>query len=742
VANNVLADKPLRSYSDAEIEQAVSALEAALQSAKNAVDALIDKVPDRYAIGEREFATAFGQDHSEGRLLRMRPTTIGARMEYSLKALSPNAKANQFALMDVFIAGHMKNGNDLFEYDSRPTEIGHPFIHPGIARLRGIDIPKMYDDEFANYERKAKSGYAAIIEALLAQLSPDNREAINSGTLRVHILQPRTGPHLPPETGPDGALTNGRLGFIIECDYLGQHQTFEVFPLAGIIQRRTDLAPIVPKEMNITRIVKIPGVHYPKGRTIAGPMNVDWNAYNTVAAPRPGIISTVIPKMIKQYKAQEPIIRTLSSDRFKDIASLISNSHLFFDRDLVYEQHLHKTASERTADNYPLALRFAEMLIPGLSCLTAGTKGGSVANCVLDLGSILLLPAFKFASGSLTLASKINNLGTRTFPVFRGLAHQLVKSAGISYWQALNPALPLAALGKVFKTVFQINRLARNLSTLIKTRTGRAGTYRLTSGVHTPASAGTWRPLRNNDLLGQVNHVPNVPIRHLPPCAITRGAYHLIKPSSGLAYGPRLLEKRTKVPFFNPPQRIKTHIGYVQSPPSTPKPATGKLGKRLENTDELDTFLTQNGIEATSQKVGNLRAELLDGTPIYFYTRKDGSKGLVMHDVWDKLYTDAFNNGTIYVGKTYNYKALGTWLTDSDDTRLVVNIPLGKLNLSREKTITSRLESIREAIEEGIPLPPVEVRKSGDFYNVINGNHRVNIADQLELQTVPAIIVD
>jgi ParB-like chromosome segregation protein Spo0J len=43
-------------------------------------------------------------------------------------------------------------------------------------------------------------------------------------------------------------------------------------------------------------------------------------------------------------------------------------------------------------------------------------------------------------------------------------------------------------------------------------------------------------------------------------------------------------------------------------------------------------------------------------------------------------------------------------------------------------------------IQEGIPLPAVKVRKTAGTYEVIDGNHRVTIARQLELETAPAII--
>lgn len=737
-ANGVLPHRVTRVYSEKESVRAVTTLDTFLVKAAEAVEALCREVPDRFTIADREFKTAFGPGYQAGRLIPMRPSTVGARMEYSLRLRSPYAKANQFALFDVFMAGYLKDGDNLFEYDAQPTEIGRPFIDPGIARLTGIDIPKMYDDEFADYRAKAVPGYATVIEDLLSRQPREDRIALCEGALKVYILQIATRKLYRSETTRDRELHRGRKGFIIECQHEGKRIVYEVFPLAGLVQRRTDMLTINLEDLYEQRPSGSRNIY-----RVAPTLNVDWDAYSEIAIPQPGLTSEVIAVLMGRYRKVKLANPPLSSARFRHIAGLIAKNHLFFDHELEYELHRHQTGSEMAGDNYPIALRFAEMLIPGLSCLTAGTKGGSVTHCVMDLGSLLLLPAFKFVGGSLSLAGKIGQLGIRALPAFGRLASVALRSVAAQYWLALNPAMTLASLNVIFKAVFPM-RLAKRLSTLLKTRAGRADAYQLTAGLPTPMNAGTWRALNPDDSLRQVRHVPDVVIRHRRRTATAPGAYHLVRPASGRAYGPQLLKKRTKAPFFKPPQRVKNRIGYLLSPQPLPPPSTGTLGRRLRSADELDTYLQQHPIAITDLKASDLRAEIEEyGASIHTYIkRRDGSESLVLHDPEENLYFDVFDNSVVYVGETYDYRAIGTWITAPETTGTIVHLPLGNLNPGREATLAPRLKAVREVIEAGIPLPPIKVRRAGDTYDIVDGNHRATIAERLQLQTVPAIIVD
>jgi hypothetical protein len=735
VANGVLPNKVMRAYTQEESVQAVTALDEFQVKAAKAIAAMCRDIPDRFRIADREFKKAFGQGYEAGRLIPMRPSTVGARMEYSLRLRSPYAKANQFALFDVFMAGYLKNGDDLFEYDAQPTEIGRPFTDPGIARLTGIDIPKMYEEEFADYAAKAPAAYATLIEDLLSRQPQDDRIALCEGALKIYVLQRATRKLYQSETERDRELHRGRKGFIIECQYSGQRIVYEVFPLAGLVQRRTDMMTINLEELYEQRPSGSRNIY----RT-APTLNVDWNAYSEVATPHSGVTSEVIAILIGHYREMTLVNPSLSPARFKHIATLISNNHLFFDRKLKYEQHRHQTSSEMAGDHRPFVLSVAEMLIPGLSCLTAGTKGGSAAHCVMDLGMILLLPAFKFVGGSLSLAGKTGQLGIRTLPAFGKLATTALKSASARYWMALNPAMTAAALNGVYKGIFS-NALSKRLNTFIKTQTGRADSYRLASGIPTRINTGTWRPMNPDDALRKVRHVPDVPVRRTRRTAINPESYHLLKPASGRPYGPQLLKKQTKLPLFNPPQRINNRIGYVLSPQPLPTPSPGTLGKRIESADELDAFLKKHAILTKDQKANDLRANIEDNVPMHIYKKKDGSEGLVVRDTEAEIYADAFNNGTVYFGKTYDYKLIRTWEVGAESgSGTIVNIPLGSLIVSRPAMDPARLRSIRKMIQEGIPLPAVKVRKTAGTYEVIDGNHRVTIARQLELETAPAII--
>jgi hypothetical protein len=48
-----------------------------------------------------------------------------------------------------------------------------------------------------------------------------------------------------------------------------------------------------------------------------------------------------------------------------------------------------------------------------------------------------------------------------------------------------------------------------------------------------------------------------------------------------------------------------------------------------------------------------------------------------------------------------------------------------------------RLTSIKTAIEEGVPLPALDVTGVPGSYSVVNGNHRLQAARDLGLETIP-----
>jgi ParB-like chromosome segregation protein Spo0J len=88
----------------------------------------------------------------------------------------------------------------------------------------------------------------------------------------------------------------------------------------------------------------------------------------------------------------------------------------------------------------------------------------------------------------------------------------------------------------------------------------------------------------------------------------------------------------------------------------------------------------------------------------------------------------------------YDYRVLRSWAVNEAAHPTVTRLPLRQIESTRTALVPERLASVREAIETGTYLLPLDVRKAGTGYTVINGNHRVQAALDLGLDEVPVII--
>jgi len=141
-------------------------------------------------------------------------------------------------------------------------------------------------------------------------------------------------------------------------------------------------------------------------------------------------------------------------------------------------------------------------------------------------------------------------------------------------------------------------------------------------------------------------------------------------------------------------------------------------------------------------RLDDIRADFEDGADLYTYKKQDGTSSVMVHDTRQKTYADVFTNGTVNVGNTYDYKVLKSWGTFKDEAAGVQRVFIDRITWGRTNLDSTRVQSARRAIEEGVPLLPVDVRSSGTGYVVVNGNHRIAAADQLGLRDIPINIVD
>ncbi|WP_426116673.1 hypothetical protein [Pseudomonas sp. DSP3-2-2] len=541
IANNVLPIKALADYSVGEIEIASTALDEHQLKLTAAIEVLLRKVPDRLEIGLAKFNAVLGHNGRALQLLIMRPTTLGKELEYSLRNPDPSARAGRFYLFDLFVAGFMKEGVDKFEPHLKDDEHFWADIYASdIEQLKGIDINEMYRKAFADYRREVETAYAFIIELLLSGLPFQDRLAVEYGRVDFYLLRRETGIPMVLETERQRALCQGRQGFIVVCSYNGNTFAYEVFPLSGVVQRRTDLHPLPPDGIPKT----VSNQMHRGGIDLA----VDWNAYETLAQPRLNITSHVVTVHIghapRTVVHPAPSASPLSSPRFKSIGALIARRNLFFDERALFDQHKHQTGSEFVGNTYPPVLRLLEVIVPGLSCINAlQTDERPVLACTIDIGLVLAKPVFSFFRGFVKLMAKAGLPSVSlSLPVLGTLTKKLLVSSANSYRSGFNPFEGLLfRAGSVVGGVGFMIKLAYKLNESVGNTLGKPGEFAYVNGLESAANPHKWRPIALGDRLTMIHDVHHVAVRDVPG-ADNRVRSYLINTASGNPYGPVLEE--------------------------------------------------------------------------------------------------------------------------------------------------------------------------------------------------------
>ncbi|HEF4760045.1 TPA: ParB N-terminal domain-containing protein [Pseudomonas putida] len=123
----------------------------------------------------------------------------------------------------------------------------------------------------------------------------------------------------------------------------------------------------------------------------------------------------------------------------------------------------------------------------------------------------------------------------------------------------------------------------------------------------------------------------------------------------------------------------------------------------------------------------------------YVYTWKDGRKSYVAWEPEEKtLYLREGEGSSWYIPERYNYQELRTWQTPSgkEPTLNTADVASG-----RNVLVPERLESAKQAIRDGVLLPPVSVTPAGEGkYVIVDGNHRLQAARDLGLQKLPYLL--
>ncbi|MDF2640833.1 MAG: chromosome partitioning protein ParB, partial [Pseudomonas sp.] len=101
------------------------------------------------------------------------------------------------------------------------------------------------------------------------------------------------------------------------------------------------------------------------------------------------------------------------------------------------------------------------------------------------------------------------------------------------------------------------------------------------------------------------------------------------------------------------------------------------------------------------------------------------------------------DNSTVRFGAHYDHRALKSWAVENEASRADVSrLAIKQVTPGRSALEPERLKSVKDAIESGAYLPPLDVRKTAEGYKIINGNHRLQAAIELKLENVPVIVRD
>ena len=666
IAHDLVAHRLDADYSESDIQKAMGELDEYSTRLSRATLAVLRDPPHRLGMAEQKLNELMGEENYLSQTI-MRPSTVLGRIEYSLKNPAPGVRPGEFYLLDVFAAGYLKNGTDRFEpHFQHDQKALLDTILPALDRLKGVDIPALYDAAFDAWFENAQAGYKQLIEHVLEQIPPDDHDRLNASTVDVIVLRSETGKRLQSETVQDRQDHQGRFGFLIRCEHDSKVFFYEVFPFRGQIVRRKDLG-VLPRPRAEVRHVDWAPVF----------IQIDWATYRENHTPNPDARYAVIPVQVGHFSPSAADSPTAAaSQRLKEIAETVVQRNMFCDRQRTYQAQRGVTGVEFVSGNYPPVLRLAEVLIPGLGCYNAlRTSELPALNCLLDVGAIMALPLFALGKGVLQVTLRSGQVGLlKTLPAFGGAARQFLKTSGVAYRSALNPVGLGISLGSA---LYEAGRLSR--AALKRMSARMSGWARLSGG----AAA------------------------------------------------------------FRMPQRVNGRIGYPLSGRGAGTSINAdKSGRRIRNVRDYDAFLETNDIfQGNARLRTDMLAEVEAGADIRVHVRRDGSRTLIKKDTTDEIFIDLADNSSVHLKSHYDYRVLKTWATggeanQADLKRLGVN----RVMPSRPVLDPQRLRSIKDAIENGNYLPPLDVKRMGEGFEIINGNHRLQAAIDLELESVPVVI--
>lgn len=419
VTQGVLPQK--QDYSQEEINKAVAALDAHVDTVVSATQQLAANVPVRKDFFER--------------------MERGTSRTEVLSLFSP-----------LFLLYRHLNGEKI-----TPAEISYQY--------------PVYDDAtfkttFGKYLGDTKSAYGKLVTSHLSQLPLKDRRAIDQGDVTVYAL--RTRPNSANETDDERRAAITRPAFILKTVHEGETNYYEMNPVKGIARRRDDLKPILetynPADKSYDKDFisiehsddGVPSEELVVRNTRAGSraeFKKKWTAYKSGKGPRPPNFSIVVPQQLAHFSSSSTaskttVPQTITSERSTAIAKTVTDDLFYVDEDQLKEwaesDPERESAAQKKDETFWTRVKgTAQMVIPFWSGIESLVKGDTKQG-ILDLVADGLLtfagPAGKFASGSVRLISSAGKIGVRALlPKFGSL----VKKFAVSSLRNINPLDPV-----------------------------------------------------------------------------------------------------------------------------------------------------------------------------------------------------------------------------------------------------------------------------------------------------------
>ncbi|MFJ2389689.1 deaminase domain-containing protein [Pseudomonas koreensis] len=562
VTQGIIPHKKREDYTQLEIGLALTKLDNHTSALNDMITRLKEESPQRMSMAKTVAQKIFGKRYVEQdrKVARKLPESN----RWNDLPLLPGKGYDYHSLIDVLASDEFDNETKWY-YTLSDGSLSKSFFSINSKRYikttfyfstdewtpkaNGIlpDIKTEFYTSFQNHLAQQTTAYKTLISSLLVSLAFSDREAIESGELKIYSLRKQTsGVEANNETPEIILPLRARNGLILQTTCATETRTYELLPRAGVIRRIENLAA-----EQFGGAEKTERWRFNKSNSLVSVLRhkelpFDWDAHATGSTPKQGAFCQAIIEQLGDVFIAPPnkvatsnnVPLTLFSSRCMEICDFIATHFLFIDPRKLYTTAYGQTAFEKEQATKNKTLEIIKAFVPfwkSIEDLASGDKTrliNGLFGLFIDVASFAL-PVGKFASGSATLISNTGRLTLRArLPAFTSLTKELM----ILTLMAMNPVDGIGQFLKALGTrglklgrfgIFQARQLA-----------GKAGHYDFARSLPQISDAGRWKPLVSGDQLATIRGIDDVLVRNIATAG--KSNYRFIDPVSSRPYGPSL----------------------------------------------------------------------------------------------------------------------------------------------------------------------------------------------------------